>query len=158
MPQQADAMTESHRRSPWSKWAAKNATPGTAFWFAALLLFGIYFGVPILWLLLAPSKIDVQLIDLPPLTFGNPANYLRSWGVLLGYNNSIILQWLNNSVVYSVASVVLSVLISVPAGYAFAVSKFAGRKLLMTLTLITMILPGSAMVLPLFLEMKHASA
>lgn len=130
------------------------AAPGTAAWFAVLMLFTVYFGVPILWLILAPSKIDVQLIDLPPLAFGEIGNYARSWGVLSGYNDGVIMNWTWNSVLYTAASVLLSIVISVPAGYAFATTKFAGRSLLMTLTLITMILPGSAMVLPLFLEMN----
>ncbi len=70
------------------------------------------------------------------------------------YGNGIVLHWARNSIFYTLTSVVLSVAISVPAGYAFATSNFPGRKLLMTLTLITMLLPGSAMVLRLFLQMN----
>jgi multiple sugar transport system permease protein len=132
----------------------KDLTPSSLLRLALLLVIAIFFGVPILWLILAPSKIDVQLIDLAPLSFGSFENYARSWRLLLNYNNAIVLKWLNNSVIYTLAAVVLSIVIVVPAGYAFAIARFTGRKALMTLTLITMILPGSAMVLPLFLEMN----
>ncbi len=132
----------------------KDLTPSSLLRLALLLVIAIFFGVPILWLILAPSKIDVQLIDLAPLSFGSFENYARSWRLLLNYNNAIVLKWLNNSVIYTLAAVILSIVIVVPAGYAFAIARFTGRKTLMTLTLITMILPGSAMVLPLFLEMN----
>ena len=36
---------------------------------AVLLLFALFFGVPLVWLLLAPSKTDPQLFDLNPLAF-----------------------------------------------------------------------------------------
>jgi multiple sugar transport system permease protein len=128
--------------------------PSWLLWLGVLVFLALYFGVPILWLVLAPTKNDNQLLTEPALSLGNPANYLVAWNNLMAYGNSIVLNWARNSIFYTLASVVLSVVISVPAGYAFATSNFPGRKLLMTLTLITMILPGSAMVLPLFLQMN----
>lgn len=123
-------------------------------WISVLVLLTVYFGVPILWLLLAPSKNDGQLLVMPPLSFGDINNYGAAWNNLLAYGEGVVLLWARNSLVYTLSSVVLSVMVSVPAGYAFATSNFPGRRLLLTLTLITMILPSSAMVLPLFLEMN----
>ena len=123
-------------------------------WLGVLAFLALYFGVPILWILFAPTKNDGQLISLPPLSIGDISNYATAWKNVLQYGEGVVLLWAQNSVVYTLSSVALSVIVSVPAGYAFAVSNFPGRKLLMTLTLITMILPGSAMVLPLFLEMN----
>jgi multiple sugar transport system permease protein len=123
-------------------------------WLGVLIFLAMYFGVPILWLVIAPTKNDGQLLSMPPLSIGEIGNYARAWDNLMAYGNRIVLLWAQNSVFYTLASVVLSVVVSVPAGYAFATAKFAGRNLLMSLTLITMILPGSAMVLPLFLEMN----
>ena len=128
--------------------------PAWLLWLGVLILFALYFGVPILWILLAPTKNDNQLMTLPPLSVVDVGNSAKAWANLLAYSNAVILHWARNSLFYTLTAVVLSVVISVPAGYAFAVSDFPGRKLLMTLTLITMILPGSALVLPLFLEMN----
>ncbi len=128
--------------------------PGWLLWLGVLVFLALYFGVPILWLLLAPTKNDNQLLTEAPLSFGDLAHYATAWNILMAYGNSIVLHWARNSIFYTLASVFLGVAISVPAGYAFATANFPGRKLLMTLTLITMILPGSAMVLPLFLEMN----
>lgn len=123
-------------------------------WLVVLIFLALYFGVPILWLLIAPTKNDGQLLSMPALSIGELRNYVQAWSNLMVYGDRVVLLWAQNSLIYTLSSVFLSVAISVPAGYAFAVSNFPGRKLLMTLTLITMILPGSAMVLPLFLEMN----
>lgn len=133
----------------------RKSNPATwLLWLLVMLAFAAYFGVPIIWMLLAPTKNDGQLLTMPALSIGDIANYGKAWDNLMVYGNAIVLHWARNSLFYTLTSVILSVVVSVPAGYAFATSKFAGRKLLMTLTLITMILPGSAMVLPLFLEMN----
>ena len=119
-----------------------------------LLLFALFFGLPLIWLLLAPSKTDPQLLDWNPLAFGSWARVGEAWQNLLNFGEGVVVRWSANSLVYTLASLLLSLVVSVPAGYALAVSRFAGRTLILWLTLITMILPGSALVLPLFLEMS----
>jgi multiple sugar transport system permease protein len=70
------------------------------------------------------------------------------------FGEGLLQIWTVNSIWYTFASVALSVAISIPTGYVLATMQFRGRQLVMWLTLITMILPTSAMVLPLFLEMN----
>ena len=48
----------------------------------------------------------------------------------------------------------LSLLSAIPAGYVLALYNFRGRRLVLVLTLIAMITPSSAIVLPIFLEMN----
>ena len=48
----------------------------------------------------------------------------------------------------------LSLVASIPGGYALALSEFPGRRLILILTLIAMITPSTAVVLPIFLEMN----
>jgi multiple sugar transport system permease protein len=119
-----------------------------------LLFFGVFFGLPLLWLLLAPTKTDNQLLELSPLAFGSFARVKEAWQNLLVFEHGVVVKWAFNSVYYTLTSLVLSIVITVPAGYALGTAKFAGRKPLLWATLITMILPGSALVLPLFLEMN----
>jgi multiple sugar transport system permease protein len=119
-----------------------------------LALLAIFFGLPLLWLAIAPSKLDNQFVTLPPLTFGELANYVRAWDNLVGFNDGQILVWAWNSVWYTAAALVIGLAISIPAGYALATSRFAGRRLILWLTLIALIVPSSALVLPLFLEMN----
>lgn len=119
-----------------------------------LILFMIFFGMPLLWLILAVTKTDNQLQNLHPLALGSLSHIPVAWQNLLTFNNGQALRWTLNSVNYVSASLLLSLAITVPAGYAMAVMDFGGRKSVLWATLILMILPGSALVLPLFLEMS----
>jgi multiple sugar transport system permease protein len=119
-----------------------------------LLLFAFFFGVPLLWLLLAPSKTNNELFSLPPLAFGSFENVAIAWNHLLQFNNNEVLLWLGNSLLYSGGALFLTILVTIPAGYALATMKFRGRYLLLMITLIVMILPTAATVLPLFLEVN----
>src|SRR3954467_537747 len=127
---------------------------GVIFWAATLLLFALFFGVPMLWLLFAPSKNDSELLSWQPLAFGSFERYRQAFKNLLVFNNGQIISWAYNSLIYVLYSLVLSLAISLPAGYILAIAKFPGRYVVLWATLITMMLPGSALVLPLFLEMN----
>jgi multiple sugar transport system permease protein len=120
-----------------------------------MLATAFLFGGPLLWLLLAPTKTTEQLNGDFPLSFGSFSQVGTAWDNLMTFNDGQILVWLQNSVVYSAASVALAIVLCLPAGYALATYSFPGRKLLLTLTLLTMIVPQAALVLPLFLEMAE---
>lgn len=60
--------------------------------------------------------------------------------------------WLFNSAFYSTAGTVIAVGVCIPAGYAIATHDFPGRRPLLILTMLVMLIPTSALVLPLFLE------
>jgi len=121
-----------------------------------LLLFAAYFVMPLVWLLIAPSRIWQDMYDLTksPLEIGPLSNYVQAWNNIALFGKGLLVQWTVNSIWYTIASVVLSVAVSIPTGYVLATMKFRGRQVLLWLTLITMILPASATVLPLFLEMN----
>jgi multiple sugar transport system permease protein len=121
-----------------------------------LLVFGIFFGLPLVWLFLAPTKTDVQLSQDFPLSIGSLAKLGEDWQHLLLFDGGIIVQWSVNSVVYALATLAIALVVSLPAGYALATMKPKGRGLLLALTLLSMLLPISALVLPLFLEMNLA--
>jgi multiple sugar transport system permease protein len=72
----------------------------------------------------------------------------------VSFNNGQILVWAWNSVWYTTAALVIGLVISIPAGYALATTQFRGRRLVLWLTLISLIVPTSALVLPLFLELN----
>ncbi len=121
-----------------------------------LLIFAAFFIMPLVWLLIAPTKPYTTLYDrsVPPLMIGPLSGYVQAWNNILMFGEGLINQWLVNSLYYSLSSVLLSIAIAIPTGYVLATMKFRGRKFIMWLTLICMILPGSALVLPLFLEMN----
>jgi multiple sugar transport system permease protein len=59
------------------------------------------------------------------------------------------------SVVVSVVSTLVQVSLCTLAGYGFARYRFRGRAVLFSLVLLTLMLPPTALALPLFLEMLH---
>jgi multiple sugar transport system permease protein len=118
----------------------------------ALLL--VFFVLPVIWLLLAPTKTAGELLDLSPLSFGAFSNVGLAWSHLVSFENGILFVWLKNSAIYSGGSLILTLLTSIPAGYALALTRFRGRKILLTITLLVMIMPSASLVLPLFLELN----
>jgi multiple sugar transport system permease protein len=119
-----------------------------------LVLLAVFFGLPLIWLAIAPSKVQNEFVTLPALAFGEVGNYVRAWDHLIGFNDGQILLWAWNSVWYTAAAMIIGLVISIPAGYALATADFRGRRLILWLTLIALIVPASALVLPLFLELS----
>ncbi len=117
-----------------------------------LLSFAVFFVVPLLWLLIAPTKSQDQLIELPPLALGSFERLVLTWNNLVSFNNYQMVSWVYNSIFYVLGGLLLNLAVSIPAGYALAMSDFAPRRLILIMTLITMIIPSAASTLPLFLE------
>ncbi len=118
-----------------------------------LLIWAAYSLVPIIWLLLAVTKNTVQLQNDFPFSFGSFANVADAWVNLQNYDGGAIVNWLGNSVVLTVGGIALAVVTAIPAGYALGTREFPGRKLLLMTSLLLMLVPASALVLPLFLQM-----
>ncbi|MFC5253277.1 carbohydrate ABC transporter permease [Streptomyces nigrescens] len=137
------------RRSRSKRW-----TLGRTLRCVILLGFAVYCLIPLLWLLLAPTKTDAQLVGDHPLSFGSLDQVATAWHHLIAYDSGVIYQWLVNSVLYSAGSLVITLATSVLAGYALATTRVRGRRLILVLTLIAMIVPPTALVLPLFLEIN----
>lgn len=108
--------------------------------------------VPMIWLLLAPSKTATELTTLPPFAFGEFSGYARAWENLLAFQDGRILQWSANSVVNTGAIVLLSSITALLAGYALAATSLPFRRSLLITTLIAMIVPPVALIIPLFIE------
>lgn len=119
-----------------------------------LALLVVFFVLPVIWLLLAPTKTAGELISQFPLSFGSFDQVGAAWQHLTAFQDGVIFVWLKNSAIYSAGSLVLTLATSVPAGYALALTRFRGRKSLLTITLVVMIMPSAALVLPTFLELN----
>ncbi|MET7430081.1 MULTISPECIES: carbohydrate ABC transporter permease [Streptomyces] len=114
----------------------------------------VFFVLPVLWLLLAPSKTAGQIVHDNPLSFGSFGRIGDAWRHLFSFEDGAVLVWLRNSAVYAGGSLLLTLVTSVPAGYALALTRFRGRKVLLAITLVTMIMPSATLVLPVFLELN----
>jgi len=121
---------------------------------AILVVFAIFFIAPVLWLILAPTKSDHALITSSPFSFGSFHNVAQAWKHLDAYSDHLYRRWIANTLIYSLSATAITLAVSIPAGYGLALGKFPGRKLILTLTLVVMIMPAASLVLPIFLELN----
>ena len=122
--------------------------------FATLAFAVCFYGLPLLWMFIAGTRSEGSLFSDSPFALGTWEAFAHTWTNLTTYNNFQLVDWAINSIIYTVGGVGLSLIASIPAGYVLALSEFPGRKLILVLTLIAMITPSSAVVLPIFLEMN----
>eukprot|EP01035_Chromulina_nebulosa_P036391 gene36391-49014_t len=119
-----------------------------------LIVFALFFVVPLIWLFLAPTKTDRQLLLDGPFSLGSFSTLVDNWNSLATFQHGLLWTWIGNSAFYCIAALVITLVISIPAGYAMALTEFRGRKALLATTLIVMMIPNTALVLPIFLELS----
>lgn len=119
-----------------------------------LVAFAAFFIVPIIWLLIAPTKTDRQMLLDVPFSFGSLQTLADNWQSLVSFQDGLLWTWIGNSAFYCIAALAITLVTSIPAGYAMALTEFRGRKALLATTLIVMLVPSTALVLPIFLELS----
>jgi multiple sugar transport system permease protein len=119
-----------------------------------LMTFAVFFAAPVIWLILAPTKTDKALITSNPFAFGDFHQVALAWKHLNAYSDNIYRRWILNTLYYALTATAITLAVSVPAGYGLAFGRFPGRKLILSVTLVVMIVPAAALVLPIFLELN----
>ena len=121
--------------------------------FIVLAAFAVFFVVPLIWLIVAPTKSDEAIATRGPFAFGSLHNVVLAWNHLDAFSDHIYRAWIANSLVYALVATAIVLATAIPAGYGLALSTFPGRRVVLTLTLIVMIMPAATLVLPIFLEL-----
>ena len=87
---------------------------------------------------------------------------VHSWGQIIAYGGSdtphVYLTWIGNSLIVAIGGGILSLLAALPTGYALARLRFRGKKLILIVTLLAMVMPNTVFVIPLFLEVNAVNA
>jgi len=102
---------------------------------------------PMAWALVTSLKTEANVITFPPSLLPSPAT-LASYVAVFRQQNFLI--ELFNSVFYATASIGLTLLVSVPAGYAASRLTFPGKRAVMLLILATSMIPGVALLIPTY--------
>lgn len=116
-----------------------------------MVAFAIYFLVPIWWLVVASSKLRADLTSTNGLWFAQPFSLFRNLGDVLTYDGGILVRWLANSLVYAGLGAAIGTLLASMAGYALAKYVFPGREATFNFILAGVLVPATALALPLFL-------
>ena len=78
-------------------------------------------------------------------------NLVYNWQQIVGFGSGVFLIWLQNSLIVALFAAAVAVFAAVSGGYALARLRFAGRKSILFATLLTMVIPNTVLVIPIFL-------
>ena len=126
---------------------------------SALIVMGVftlYFLVPIWWLLVAASKNRSQFNTTNPLWFAD-FSLFENIGNLVAYRDGVYLKWMLNSALYAGGGALIGTIIAGMCGYALAKYNFPGRELIFNVVLGGVLVPATALALPLFLIFSQIS-
>lgn len=111
-----------------------------------ILLILIFF-FPFYWMLITGFKTLGETMTFPPSLFPK----IPQWQNFTNVIHVIpFTHYLMNSCIITVSVVILQMLTTIPAAYAFSQYKFKGKKILFGTTLITMMIPSQLIFMPLF--------
>jgi len=117
---------------------------------ALMFLLAIYFLLPIYFLIVAATKPQGDLASTNGLAFSH-FDLFKNLSTLFSRSNGIFARWALNSVIYAVLGAAVGTLISALCGYALAKFTFRGREFLFSVILGGVLVPTTALALPLFL-------
>jgi multiple sugar transport system permease protein len=112
-----------------------------------LLPFLAFVIFPFYWVIITSLKTNEQISGRTSIFWPQPAT-LEHYDTLI--NGTGFLTWLMNSVIIAGVSTVLSVALASMAAYALSRLRFTGAGLLTTMLLITYLLPGTLLFIPLY--------
>lgn len=111
----------------------------------------LLFALPPIWLLLSSLKSQAEIFQWPPSLWPQQPT-LQSY--IDTFSRANFLQYFQNSAVVSVLSALLSVTISVMAGYALAKFRFKGDTFFFLLIMSALMVPLQIVLIPVFLVLR----
>jgi multiple sugar transport system permease protein len=116
-----------------------------------MVIFAVYFLAPIWWLLVASSKTQADILGTNGLWFSSPFRLFANIRDVLTYQDWLFVRWLVNSLLYAGVGAIFATLFATMAGYALAKYVFPGREVYFNTVLGGVLVPATALALPLFL-------
>lgn len=121
-------------------------------------LFAVYFLAPIWWLIVAATKTRGNLTTTFGFWFSGPFEFFRNFGDLMARDGAVFPRWLLNSALYAGLGAAVGTLFASMAGYALAKYVFPGREATFNIILAGVLVPATALALPLFLLFSKVNA
>ena len=115
-----------------------------------MIVVAAYFLIPLFWLLVASSKSQGDLIGTFGLWFSK-VHWATNLKLLFHNDGGVFTRWLLNSALYAIVGSLVSTLLAAMAGYGLAKFVFRGREATFSLILGGVLVPATALALPLFL-------
>lgn len=125
----------------------KKAIVSLVAWLVALIIF-----FPILWMIMAAFKTELDAISNPPLFFNFQVTLENFYAV---QERSDYIKFFSNSLIIAGGSALLSLLIAIPAVWSMAFSPTRRTKGVLMWMLSTKMLPAVGVVIPIYLIFKN---
>lgn len=111
----------------------------------------VFFMIPVLWIVETAFKLKIDMFKLPPRWIGFKPT-LKNFAYVL--DAMPIAKWAGNSLAISLGTMILSVILGVPAGYAFSRVRFRGRFAFLSFIILARTLPPVIIVMPFRIMMN----
>ena len=121
---------------------------------AILAVIWLYTALPLFYVLVSATKSNNDLFTTFGLWFSDDFRLFENIGQVFSYQDGIFSRWLLNTIVYATAAGIGAALFSTMAGYALAKYDFRGKRLIFAIILGAVMIPQTALVVPLFLLMS----
>lgn len=109
-----------------------------------LLLFPLY------WIVVTSLKTEQEIFRIPPTLFPSVIN-TKSYAAQVGNGDFNMFRSFANSFIIAASSMIISVVLAVPASYGLARFRFKGKKMVLLTFLVTQMLPVSVILTPMFI-------
>ncbi|CAM5197811.1 Carbohydrate ABC transporter membrane protein 2 (CUT1 family) OS=Ureibacillus acetophenoni OX=614649 GN=SAMN05877842_12213 PE=3 SV=1 [Ureibacillus acetophenoni] len=116
-----------------------------------LSLLILIFATPFVWMVSTSLKTLGETLTFPPVWVPEQlmwSNFVEAW------TSVPFLKYLINSIIVAVIILIIQFATMIPAAYAFARYKFKFKGFLFGITMITLMIPGQLIFLPLYLSMS----
>jgi multiple sugar transport system permease protein len=120
---------------------------------ALCALFAVFTLVPIAWIIINSSKTQANIFQSFGFWFARPFVFFHNFSLLFQNvdGDGTYIQWFGNTVLYSVLGGIGATVLSAFAGYGFARYRFRGSRVLFYLVIAALLVPITAITLPLYL-------
>jgi multiple sugar transport system permease protein len=114
--------------------------------YSSLVLLGLLFILPVVWLVWTSLKLPVQASALPPVWVFEPqwGNYVDAWSDR-GFSHAFF-----NTIAIGIGTVIVSTVFGLPMGYALARSPIRGKEAIGISVLLLRMLPEMVFLIPLY--------
>ncbi|MDR3241184.1 MAG: carbohydrate ABC transporter permease [Lactobacillaceae bacterium] len=108
--------------------------------------------LPFFWMISTSFKTGFESLQTPVTWFPKKmlwSNWLNAW------NAAPFLQYLINSVIVSFATTLGQIITAIMAAFAFSKMAFRGKKIMFSILLMTMMVPGEMLIIPNFVTLSQ---
>lgn len=117
-----------------------------------LTAFSIVMLLPVLWMLSASFKFEVDVFEVPVRWIPKRWNF-NNYPVIL--TKFPYVEWYINTFKVAVLTIILTISVATLAGYAFARLRFRGKNVIFLMFIATMMVPGEIRVIPQFILFRQ---